>query len=498
MTDEQSGASVFAKQGTVTLLGNLAGIALKFAFFVVLARLLTKSKFGTYTLALSVVLFVSELSNLSVYRGIDYFVPEMLDDGRPGRAYSVVRRAVLVSIPASAAFVVALVAATGPLAAAFDDPSLTVVLPVLLLSLPLMAVEKAVAATFTSIKVLKYRMLVQRVLKPGTRIAFVAGVLLLGGSFGDIAVAHVVALALTVAVGVALVYRTVPWVGASGGTPIRYRSLLEYTLPLALAGAVYAFVSQLDYFVIGYFASSEDVGIYRVAYLVAANVLVFHTAITPVFKPMASEVQGDAGVLGQRYRLAARWVVLLTTPVVTTLLLVPETYIALLFTERFAVAALPLSILVVGFLANVAVGPGGRALEGTGFSRLKLLNTVLVVVVNGTLDVLLVPVYGITGAAIATATAFGVASVVVILELYHFVGIVPVSWGVVKPLASGAVAYGVARLLVGVVETPLVLAVVVPVVVLLVYGIVVLVVDPFTEDDRQLYHRVVANVSDRL
>ncbi|TKX63342.1 oligosaccharide flippase family protein, partial [Halorubrum sp. SP9] len=263
------------------------------------------------------------------------------------------------------------------------------------------------------------------------------------------------------------------------------RALLSYSLPLVLAGVIYSLVGQIDYFIIGYFLGSAEVGQYQVGFLLASNLLIALRAITPIFKPIVAENMSNNTLLQNRFTLTTRWVTILTIPPTLTLVLAPETYLSLLFTEQYTAAATAVVALSIGYLLNAAFGPEGMMLEGLGHTRLTLLNTVVLVGVNGTLDALLVPTLGILGAGIATGTALTVAGMAGVIEIYYLRGIHSFSRGLVRVWTAALLP-----LLVGIVIVTntggLVLVISLPILVVFSFVVGLRLIGGFTSEDVQV------------
>ena len=89
---------------------------------------------------------------------------------------------------------------------------------------------------------------------------------------------------------------------------------------------------------------------------------------------------------------------------ITLLLIGP--YILSYFGSEFSNGFLPLLILCIGHLVNILAGPAGNVLCMSGFERKAFHAGVLGTLVNLLLNLFLIPIYGMTGAAIATAFSF--------------------------------------------------------------------------------------------
>jgi len=116
--------------------------------------------------------------------------------------------------------------------------------------------------------------------------------------------------------------------------------------------------------------------------------------------------------VGVIYQLSTKWIYILTFPVFLTLLLIPERVIGLIFGSSYLEGSLALSILSVGFFARVAAGRNRGALTALGCTNCVLVSNVAGIVANVVLNLLLIPRYGVVGAAVASALSFGVLNVI--------------------------------------------------------------------------------------
>ncbi|MFC4989647.1 flippase [Saliphagus infecundisoli] len=491
MSDENdSGVFTLATQGSITLVGNVFGKGLGFAFVAVATRLVTPAEYGVFTLGLSIVLFAQGFASLNIYRSIDYFVPQYLSDSNYGRAKRTLQSAFIIGGVMSILGAVVLFLARERLSTIFNEPRVAAVLSLLILLIPLQTLLRMLITSFNSIKKMKYRVLVKDLISPLIRTLGVILLVSTGAGLLGLVGGYLLGVALAVVCGLAFLLYEADWIRNAKSSPISNRSLVSYSLPLVLAGMIYSLVGQIDYFVIGYFLSSTDVGQYRIAYLLAVNLLIVLAAITPVFKPMVSENRSNTPLLESRYQLATRWITMLTIPPALTLILAPDIYLSLLFTEEYTAASAAVVALTIGYLLNASFGPEGMILEGLGHTRLTLINTFMLVSVNGILNILLVPQLGILGAGIATGTALAVTGLLGVGEIYLLRSITPISWkllrvwiAIIFPIIVG---WATMSLDLGDIQTALVL----PISIFTGYILGIRATNGFTDDDRKIASRI--------
>lgn len=481
--DERSATQTLAKQGSITFAGDVFGKVFGFLIVAAITRLVSPGIYGLYTLAVSTVLLIQTLAGLGLPKAVDYFAPQHLYDGDTERARQVLATVAVLVVGLSTVVAVGVVFSRQTVANVFGEPSLAFALLLLAATLPMLAVYRVVLACFNAVKQLQYRVYMRNIVRPITR--FVVTVALLVAGYGLIAVivGYIAGLFAAIVIGTILLFTRVPQLAGRPGGFANPRPLVAYSAPLAIAGLIYVILGQIDYFVLGFFGTADDVGIYRVAYMLAANLLIFFTAVAPVFKPLVAEVRHDDDAVEDRYRTATRWVAGLTLPVTIVLALGGGAYLAVIFTQQYAVAAGAVAILSVGYLVNVTCGgPDGPLLQGLGYSRVVFVNTVILLGTNVVLSVLLVPPFGITGAATATATALVLTGVANVTEAYLLRSIHPFTWDLLKLFLAAAPA-AAAGLLVVSLFSDVTVAVALPVVVLVVYVTGILVSGAITEED---------------
>lgn len=413
-----------AKQSGITFTGNIIGKLLKFAFLALVTRFVSPDAFGLYTLAVALLTFSGRIVSLSLHQAVDYFVPMRIDEGDYEAAAATFLRVILVTAVTSAVGAVAVAGASGSIATWLDEPGLVRVVPLLAPLILLDAVRNALAALFASIKRMRYRVYMNKLVLPGSQFVLTFAMLFVGWELSALLYGHLLAAGLAIGIATVLAIRRIEWLRLTR-KHVDVGELISYSLPLALAGIVYATVAQIDFFVIGYFLDSSNVATYKVGYMLASNLLIFLSSLVPVFKPMIVESIEDRTGLANRYQLATRWIVMMTVPAALTLLLSPETYLVLLFTDQYVGASAVVTVLAAAYLFNVSVGPEGVVLEGLGYTRLTFVNTLVLLSINGVLDVLLVPELGIVGAAIGTGVAFSVTVLLGVGEIYYFENVLP-------------------------------------------------------------------------
>lgn len=482
VSDESS--VTLATQSGITLFGDIIKKAFGFGIIAIITRLVSPSIYGLFVLATSVILFVQVFATLGLPKAIDYYVPQHLAAGETAKARGVVLQVCVFVVGTAIGTGVVLALAADRIATLFGEPSLRIALLLLSVGLPLLALYNVLLAVFNAIKRLRYRVYIRDIIRPTIRLGTTAGLLLAGVGLLGVVGGYLVGLFVCILIGAILLVRSVEFLFATEVEFMSTLTLLWYAVPLAFAGVIYVLLGQIDYVIVGYFLTSEDVGFYRVGYMLAENLFIFFAALAPVFKPLIAECRENTADVCKQYQTATRWVLALTAPLLLIVVLGASTYLSLVFTPQYTVATPVVAVLAAGYLVSIAGGgPGGSLLQGLGYSRLVFLNTGLLLVTNVVFSLLLVPRIGILGAGVGSAAALSVSGGAALVELYVLRGIHPFTRQLGRLMAASVPAALSGTAVVVLVENRYVIGTALPVVVITTYLGAVLVFDAITDDD---------------
>jgi O-antigen/teichoic acid export membrane protein len=186
------------------------------------------------------------------------------------------------------------------------------------------------------------------------------------------------------------------------------KKILRFGSTTTTAGALGQIMHKADIIMIGYFLSTTEVGIYSVALALARMIWMFPKAISRVSYPAMSEYWGNRNTqaLKKMVDKATKYTACVLLPIGLLLFMFSNDIISIIFSKIDPLlASPPLRILLVGTLFHGVIVPIGAIFASTEKLRIILLQAVIVAISNIILNVMLIPIYGIVGAAIATTTS---------------------------------------------------------------------------------------------
>lgn len=163
--------------------------------------------------------------------------------------------------------------------------------------------------------------------------------------------------------------------------------------------------SQTGIVLLGILKDSQSVGVFNIVTSLSIKVAfiasVFNAVIAPIIAQLYAQKSMDQ--LQRLVSIGARFVSLLTLPIVVGLLLGGHWFLAKIYGPVFgALGSEALCMMAVSQLINALIGPVVIILYMTGYEKEALRIIVISMFINVIFNMILIPTYGINGAAIAS------------------------------------------------------------------------------------------------
>jgi O-antigen/teichoic acid export membrane protein len=240
-----------------------------------------------------------------------------------------------------------------------------------------------------------------------------------------------------------------------------FRRLFSFSLPLFISAISGLIVTRVDRFILAYYMPLAAVTFYTLPYSLSEKLSMGVSNISSVVYPFASELHSrdEHGRLQELYVRASKLLTLVTLPLMTLLLAIPGPILRYWLGPEYATeGAVCLSLLgVASFLGAMSAVSTVTAL-GAGRAWMPASFAVGSSIINLVSNLLLIPRYGINGAALGQllpqAIVVPVFLLVTIRTLKFSVGKVLVE-GLLRPLLCATVQFVFLILLGGFVKNTL-------------------------------------------
>lgn len=434
-----------AKGGGIAFAGNLFGYALRFLFGLVLARLLGAELLGLYSLSSTITGVVGVLSPLGLGAAIVRYVPIAIGHRDEARLWGVIQTGLALPTLVSSALAIGVFLLAEPLACAvFGRPDLVPVLRLASFGIPIYALMSELSSTTQAFKRMEYKVYAEDTALNLLKLVLSLAFLVMGFSVMGVVLAHNVALAVSMGMLLYFVHRLFPLNRPLKTAKRNLREMLGFSLPLYLTRVLSQLSGSLESLVLGSFGLVSGIGIYTTALRMSEIGNLFHHSLQRIALPMISDLfsRGELGQLTRVYRTTTKWGMTFNLPVFLTIALFAEPLLSI-FGPEFVVGAAGLTILAFATLFNASTGVCGSVITMTGYSKLTFSNSIVFFVLNIALDLLLIPHWGVIGAALAVTLADVIINVLRTAQVLVLLRIWPYDWSFLKPMTASLLAAGV-------------------------------------------------------
>ena len=441
----------------VVFVGKMARLS-RAAFLWVITLLCGTDVQGLYTTAWAVCSTLNKFARFGLLRSVVHYVTaarSVPDSGRR-HEHAALGAGLLIAAVASGATVLGAHLSADHIAAFYDKP-VAHAIRIMAWTAPFVAFAWVLTSATRALRIMRYEVYVRSI--GGPLILFIGGaaVGLAGLELEADALEAIAWVQLAMAVGnlahsilyfrrhfslvdsIAAMPRPEPW-----------RAMVRFGLPVTFTDLVYALLVQLDVLMLAYYFDSATVGIYALARRSASAVLKAPQAFDAIFSSVVSELslQERHAELNQRFVTVSRWIFTLNLPIAVCLLLLGDPILQLLDTSELAVATdlqmaiEVLFVLCLGMMVQSVFAVAEPLLAMSGRPGVNLINNLIWLALNFALNLWLIAVYGIVGAALSAAVAMVAIALLRVCEIYAIRGIVPFHRSQLKPLAAGVLAAG--------------------------------------------------------
>lgn len=402
------GGRKFAKTGLSALLIKITNLALGLCTTILLARMLGPDGFGIFALALAVVTLLAFPANA----GVPQLITKETARAHSRSNWSSIKGIWCWSTRIVICVSIMVMAATGAIGYSFYEQinsELRATLIASILLIPFAGLSLVRASSLRGLGFTIKGQIPELIIKPASLIILLIGLAFISSAESVSAqkamTMNVIASSLAFFVG-AIMLRLARPADFDQVTPTyESRRWLTTILPMASVNVMHLVNTQSDIILIGFFLDHNDVGQYKLAAQISLIVAFGLQATKMVVEPHFSRLyhEGQIARLQQLARAASRVNVTVGLILFFVIFLFGDQLLTMLFGQVYAAAFTPMLILSSGRLISSAFASSGSVLVMSGFHNLYARYWTVSALLNVVLNIILIPLLGMNGAALATA-----------------------------------------------------------------------------------------------
>lgn len=223
-----------------------------------------------------------------------------------------------------------------------------------------------------------------------------------------------------------------------------YKGMSVYGAYSVLGGLATLLIGNIDIIMIGSMIDLSSTAVYAIAFYIGSVIAVPQRSITKIASPVLADLlkRKDFASIDNLYKRTA-----LTQLIAGSLI-----YIGIWANMHNVIALLPGEysgiywvVVIIGLskLFNMATGVNGTIIINSRHYRFDLYTNILLVILTVATNLLLIPVYGIIGAAIATALSIFVYNIVKFVYVWVKFKMQPFQWSAAFVVVIAAICLGI-------------------------------------------------------
>lgn len=273
------------------------------------------------------------------------------------------------------------------------------------------------------------------------------------------------------------------------------KGLIKFGIPLIFIDVSNLLLLSAGIYVIKFYESFANVGIFWAASMITGTMLVFPQTMLSIFFPVVSELfgKGDKEKIKHISSYIIERLLMVSIPLIAILLLFPEGILKVVFTEDYSSGALPMQILSISMFLTGIYLFYGTVITTSGHPGQNSKIIFIGAISNVILNIIFVRYFGVTGASIASLTSAAIILAITFKRARQIVKIIIYRDRVTKMM----IAFGSTLPAIYVVKTiftNLFLAFILSLVILVIgYFIVLLLLKTFREDDMTLVKTILGD-----
>lgn len=186
---------------------------------------------------------------------------------------------------------------------------------------------------------------------------------------------------------------------------------VSYALPLFIYGLNY----KIDILILNFFVTNSEIGIYSVGVTFAEMIWMFPAILSTIFFSYSVSSE-DSNQFSTFVWEKNKSIMILIIPLLICYFLIIDCIIPIFYGQEFSGSSLITLYLLPGTYSIISFNILNADMSARGFPMVSLLIFSISAIINIILNYIMIPIYGITGAAFTSSLTYSIASLVFLLR----------------------------------------------------------------------------------
>ena len=420
------------KTSLIVFLSVMIAKLLNYAYKVIIARVFGPEIYGLFSLSLVIVSFFIFLAGLGLFEGLVRYVSLYRGKKDDGKIRLIINFSLKVSLITSIISGLILFIFAEPISKQlFNNEGLIIFLKIFSIGIPFSIIANIYLGTLRAFeKITSYTLLIN-IVQNVIKVALLATLVFFGLKSNSVIFSYLISIIVLAIVSYLIGRGIIKKMKLAEIEDYKrkklYMELFSYSWPLMLAGLTFNILYWCDSVIVGHYQDMAYVGYYSVAVTLVSLLAIVPDLFLQLFFPLiVRESSSDNKTLiKQLTKQVTKWIFIINFPLTLILIIFPGVIINLLFGADFLMAENALRILSISSLLASFSSMLNSILSMRGLSKTILYNFVVFAILNIILNLILVPKFGINGAAFATGSTWVLITLTQLFQIYRNMHFIP-------------------------------------------------------------------------
>ncbi|HLD11239.1 MAG TPA: flippase [Candidatus Nanoarchaeia archaeon] len=392
----------------IIFIGSFLSKLFSYIFRIIAARS-GMADYGLLTLGVSLTVFISVFITIGLDHGVLRYVSYFKEKNDYSKVKMVIYTSMKITFILAFLVSVLLFIFSDFICAQFfpnlNQEKLSAIIRIVSITIPFVTISRMFYASFRAFQIPKYEVYTKNIAEPFSKVILAFIFVSIGFGILAISLAYTISIVISMLIGYLLLQTILRKYKVSIDKKGIFKDILRYSFPLVFVSLFFTLTLSLDTFMIGHYKTETDVGIYNAASPTAQLMFTAPSSILALFLPilMALYIGNKREEFIDLYKTVTKWIFIINLVLVTLFIIYSKEVLSIFFGAEYASGYLALIILLVGFFISLIFHPAQNVLLIFKKSKLIFYNSIIALLINGVLNFLLIPKYGIIGAAISTS-----------------------------------------------------------------------------------------------
>ena len=384
-----------------------------YLYKIVIARCFGPEQYGLFSLAVIISGILITFAMLGLSDGITRFIPFYRGKKDYKKIKHILKISIYITLVTSIVSSVLLYLLSDIIALSiFHNLELSLYLKIISFVGPFAAISSVFLAVVRGFEKVKTYSVLVNVFQNGSKLLFLLLLVYLGFEVNSLALSYLLSFVFLAIFSYVIGMKTLKAIAIKGSLKAEEkakttRELFSYSWPFIFVGLLYTLFYWTDSLVLGYFEQATYVGIYNAAITLVSLFGIAPDLFMQLFLPLitARYSENKRAMIRNLTKQVSKWIFMINLPLFMVIVAFPGVIINFFFGSEFLIAETPLRILALGALFSGFLSLLFGLISMKGDSKIILKSYLIFAIINLILDIFFIKFWGMTGAAIATASA---------------------------------------------------------------------------------------------